>query len=205
EASPYPDQLAHLPRSGRLRPPCPVTEGKPTRQDGSVSRLSVAEIDPQEKFLPFTLRPETGPTIRTLALYRFPQVPPYEAEQMHGAVRFGHVVVAARGPRLLLVPLHGEGTHGNDRDRSKTGHRLYLPRRVIAVEHGKLDVHEHEIGALGGRLGDTLSAVNGLDHGVAGGGEKIAQDGAQILLVLDNKNALAHAAPTAAARTGFDL
>ena len=24
--------------------------------------------DPQEKFLPFTFRPETGPTIRTLAL-----------------------------------------------------------------------------------------------------------------------------------------
>ena len=50
--------LLHVRRSvvGTLAPfgsidaPCPVTEGKPTRQDGSVSRLSVAEIDPKRKF-----------------------------------------------------------------------------------------------------------------------------------------------------------
>ena len=36
----------------------------------------------------------------------------------------------------------------NDWDRSKTGQRLDLPRGVIAVEHGQLDIHEHEIGAL---------------------------------------------------------
>jgi hypothetical protein len=38
------------------------------------------------------------------------------------------------------------------------GQRLDLPRRVIAVEHRQLDVHEHEIGALRSRLGDALGA-----------------------------------------------
>jgi hypothetical protein len=71
--------------------------------------------------LTFGFRPETGPTIRTLALCRLSQIAPYEAEQIHGAVRFGHIVVATGGTRLLFVPLHGEGTHGNDWDRCKTG------------------------------------------------------------------------------------
>jgi hypothetical protein len=47
------------------------------------------------------------------------------------------------------------------------------------------------------RLGDAVAAVHGLDHGVAGGGEKIAQDGAQIFLVLDDEDALAHGARVA--------
>src|SRR5262249_30531464 len=126
--------------------------------------------DPQEKFLPFTFRPETGPTMRTLALCRLSHIAPYEAEQIHGAVRFGHIVVAAGGTRLLFVPLHSEGTHGNDRDCAETRQRLDLPRRVIAIEHRQLDVHEHEIGMFGGRLDNALGAVHGLDHGVAGGG-----------------------------------
>src|SRR5262249_10940072 len=132
-----------------------------------------------------------------------PQIAPYEAKQVHGAVRFGHIVVAAGGTCLLLITLHRKGTHGDDRDGRETGQRFDLPRGVIPVEHRQLDVHEHEIGAFRSRLGDTLSTINGLDHGVAGGGEEIAQDGAQILLVLDDKNAPpTHAAPAAAvART----
>src|SRR5262249_5099752 len=57
-----------------------------------------------------------GPTIRTLALRRLPQIAAYETEQVHGAVRFGHIVVAAGGTCLLLVALHRKGTHGDDRD-----------------------------------------------------------------------------------------
>jgi hypothetical protein len=53
----------------------------------------------------------------------------------------------------------------------------------------------------------TLSAPShGLDPGVAGGGEEMAQVGAQILLVLDDKNSFAHVAPAvAAARTGSSM
>jgi hypothetical protein len=54
-------------------------------------------------------------------------------------------------------------------------------------------------------LGDALSAIHGVDCSVSGSGKEIAQDGAQILLVLDDKNAL-HAAPaTAAERTGSSM
>src|SRR5262249_44013496 len=75
---------------------------------------------------------------------------------------------------LLFVPLHGEGTDHNDWDRCKAG------CRVIAVEHGQLNIHEHEIVPLS--LGDALGASHGLDHGVVGGGMEVAQDSAQMLL-----------------------
>src|SRR5262245_47786683 len=92
------------------------------------------------------------------------------------------------------------------RDRCKTGHGLDLPRRVIAIEVRQLDVHEHEIGVFQARLDDALSAIHGLDHGVSGSGEEIAQDGSQVLLVLDDKNAFAHAALAAtAARMGSSM
>ena len=57
--------------------------------------VAVSFIDPKKKFLPFRFRPETGPTIQTLALWCVPQIAPYEAEKIHGAVRFGYVIVAA--------------------------------------------------------------------------------------------------------------
>ena len=41
----------------------------------------------------------------------------------NSGVQYRPIVVAARGARLLFVPLHGEGTHGNDRDRCKTRQR----------------------------------------------------------------------------------
>src|SRR5215467_7435869 len=151
------------------------------------------------------VRCQTTQPCRTLALCRLSQIAPYEAEQIDRAVRFGHIVITARGTRLVLVPLHGEGTHGNDWNHGKTRQRLDLPRRVIAIEHGQLDVHKHKIGEFRGRLDDALGAIHGLDYGITGCGEEIAQDSAQILLVLDDKNALPHVAPAAAARTGNSM
>ena len=49
-------------------------------------------LDP--KFISLTWRLESGPTIRTLAPCCLPQIAPYETEQIHGAVWFGHIVVA---------------------------------------------------------------------------------------------------------------
>jgi hypothetical protein len=76
-----------------------------------------------------------------------------------------------------------------------------VPRGVIAIEYGQLDVHKHEIRVFRCCLGDALSAtIQGLD------GKHIAQDGAQILLVFDDKHPLAHATPmAAAARTGSSM
>jgi hypothetical protein len=51
--------------------PCTVGRRHCARRRASLSR------DPQAKFLPFTFRPETGPTIRTLAPCRLPQIAPY--------------------------------------------------------------------------------------------------------------------------------
>jgi hypothetical protein len=39
-----------------------------------------------------------------------------DAQQLDGAVRLGHVVIAPGGSRLLFIALHSEGTDGNDRD-----------------------------------------------------------------------------------------
>jgi hypothetical protein len=82
-----------------------------------------------------------------------------DAQLLDRAVRLGHLVIAPGGPCHFLVALHDEGTHGKDRDHRKAWQRLDFPRRVIAVEHGELDVHEHEIGAFGGRLGDAVGPV----------------------------------------------
>jgi hypothetical protein len=76
------------------------------------------------------------------------QIPTDDTQQLDRVVRRGHVMIAASRHRLLLILRHGEATDGDDRDRCKTGQRLDLPCGVIAVEHGQLEVHEHEVGVL---------------------------------------------------------
>ena len=123
----WPQQLAAKPRQHARIGRTGSGERKRIAEGPSFNSCTVALYgptalvthDPQEKFLPFTFRPETRPTMRTLALCRLSHIAPYEAKQIHGAVWFGHIVVAAGGTRLFLVPLHSEGTHGNDRDRGK--------------------------------------------------------------------------------------
>ena len=45
----------------------------------------------------------------------FAQKSPDDAQQLKGAVRLRHIVVAARCPSFLLIPLHREGVHRDDR------------------------------------------------------------------------------------------
>ena len=75
--------------------------------------------------------------------------------------------------------------------------RLDAARRLVAVDDGQLDVHQDQVGLLLLRQLDALLAVDGLDQLVAGAGQQVAQDGAVVLLVLDDEDALAHAAPRA--------
>ena len=69
-------------RSALPRQPHQVSEGKLTCQRGSWQVAATAACDPLEKFIPFTFRPETAPTIRTLALCRFLQIAAYNTEQI---------------------------------------------------------------------------------------------------------------------------
>jgi hypothetical protein len=127
------------------------------------------------------LKNQTNPVVKPSARERRPAA-------AGGAAGLGQVMTASGHPRLLFIVLHRKGTSDN-RDCCGARRRLDLLRRVIAVEHGQLDVHRHAIGAFGSRLGDALGALNGRNHGIPRGGRAIAPDGAQVLLVLDNQNA----------------
>src|SRR5262245_53535657 len=142
---------------------------------------------------------ESGPSKRTQSLYRLPQEAADEAQYLHRTIGLRDIAVAAGRPRLLLVPLHRERTHRNNRRYRKSGIGLDLAGSVVAIEKRELDVHQDHVWAMGARLGHAVRAVHGLDHNVTGGGEKIPEDGAEIFLVLDDQNALRHALPPAAA------
>ena len=72
-------------------------------------------------------------------------------------------------------------------------------RRLVAVEHGQLDVHEDQVRPLG--LGEAHAglAVGRLDQLVAGARQQIADDPPVVLLVLDDEDALGHAATSCSA------
>src|SRR5262249_35443910 len=81
-----------------------------------------------------------------------------------------------------------------DRRCLKTGIALDLTRCIVAIEHGKLDVHENKIRPLGKGLGHPIATIDGLEDVVARSAKKVAQDAAQVFLVLNDKDALAHGA-----------
>src|SRR5688572_9462403 len=136
----------------------------------------------------------------------FSEGAPDHAQQLHRAVGLGHVMVAAGSPRLLLVALHGKRAHGNHWNPFQIRVGLDPPGRLIAVEHRHLDVHQDEIGPVG--LGTCYPglAVGGLQHRIARAGEEGAQDAAQVLLVLDDEDALGHGtAFPSSARAGSSI
>ena len=73
---------------------------------------------------------------------------------------------------------------------AQLGFRLDPPRRLVAVEHGQLDVHQDQVRALA--LGEAHAglAVERLDQLVAGARQQIADDPPVVLLVLDDEDAL---------------
>ena len=56
--------------------------------------------------------------------------------------------------------------------------RLDLPRSLVTVEDGKLDVHEDEVGSLGLRLRHAFAAVSGFGDFVARSRQKVTEDAA---------------------------
>ena len=89
------------------------------------------------------------------------------------AERFGQIPVASRRPRLGFVA--GQRVRGDGDDRNMTQIRIGLdpPRRLIAIDDRKLNVHENEIRPALGRHCDALLAVDRLDQLEAGIGEQI--------------------------------
>src|SRR5262245_58603179 len=69
-----------------------------------------------------------------------------EAQELHGTVGLGHVAVAARTTRLLLVPLHRKGAHGQDWDRLESRIGFYLATRLVPTHDRRLDIHEMRSG-----------------------------------------------------------
>ena len=67
-------------------------------------------------------------------------------------------------------------------------------RRLVAVEHRQLDVHQDQVRALASRQAARPPRRRGLDQLVAGAGQQIADDPPVVLLVLDDQDALGHAA-----------
>src|SRR6202035_5883859 len=110
-------------------------------------------------------------------------------------IRLCDIGVAAGGARFGLIAAQRVRSHDDDRNGFEIGVGLDAPRRLIAVEQRQLNVHENEIGAFRLRRGYTCFAVAGFAHGVAGAGEKIAQDLAVVFLILNDENPLAHGRP----------
>jgi hypothetical protein len=81
--------------------------------------------------------------------------------------------------------LHRKRADGNNRRCLEVGVGLDLPCGIVAVSDGKLDIHANELGSLGpGDLHAGLT-IGGFGDRVAGTGEEIAQDAAQVFLVLN--------------------
>ena len=72
---------------------------------------------------------------------------------------------------------------------------LDAPRRLVAVDARKLDVHEDEVRLLRRGRRVRALAVMRLDHVVARGAQQVAQDLPVVLVILDDQDALGHAVP----------
>src|SRR5262245_28923132 len=129
-----------------------------------------------------------------------------EIDQLFGTIGLRHVAIAAGRSRPFLIASHGERA---DRDYGRARHSrqsLDPARTLIAVEHRKLNVHQHEIGMIGFGFGDALGAGRGLDDLVAGALQRKTRDLPQVLLVLDDEYAMGHAAaPETCVRTGSSM
>ena len=69
------------------------------------------------------------------------------------------------------------------------------PRRLVAIDEWQLDVHQDQIRLLALCHSHSFLAIDGLNQLEADRVQKVAHDRAIVLLVLDDENALGHAAP----------
>src|SRR5262249_9440993 len=119
-----------------------------------------------------------------------------EVAGVWGFEGFRNVIIAARLPRLLLLPAERIGGDSDDRDRSHCRIGFDFARGRVAVHDRQLDIHQNEIRSLLCDYRERLFAAFGLGDLIIGRGQHIADDLAIVRLVLDHQNALAHPAST---------
>jgi hypothetical protein len=90
-------------------------------------------------------------------------------QQLAGAERFRHIVIAARRPRLLFFAAEHIGGDRDDRDRSQRRVAFDPARSCITVHDRELDIHQDEIGSLLCDRRQRLLTVFGLCDFVASG------------------------------------
>src|SRR5262249_28569457 len=126
----------------------------------------MAHTSGRVQFLSAAPRCATSTIGGSKALRLLAKVAPNDLQELDRAIGLGDVAIATRRSRLLLIALHGKRAHGDDRRCTETRQRLDLPGRIVAIEHGQLNVHEDEIWMLRARFGDALYPVDGFNHGV---------------------------------------
>src|SRR5262249_30855328 len=170
-----------LPHRSRRSPPVHHSKFAPTmslmgqsRSSGAIGPLSelpsIADITrtfANDRFVPLAdicsaakSHPFRG---QSWPLCLLSEIAANHAEQLDRTVWLGDVVVAARLPRLLLVPLHGERADGNHGDRCQIRVGLDLAGSLIAIDDRHLDVHEDDAGSIGfgsSNAGRTICCLN---------------------------------------------
>src|SRR4029077_3505490 len=106
----------------------------------------------------------------------------------------GEIAVASSGKCLRIVAGHRIRGDGDDGNMAQVRVSLDSTRGFIAIDDRKLNIHENEVGSLFRRHGDAFFAVDRLQHFEAGIGEQIVEDTPIVLGILDDQDALAHAA-----------
>lgn len=117
--------------------------------DGLAQRLAnVAEIDPCHCHTSarLALSRRKRAIVNNIVVQLFAEKTSDDAEELHGTVGLGDIVVAAAGGRPLLVALHREGARRDHQCGLEDGIGANLPRRVVTVEDRHLEVHQDKIG-----------------------------------------------------------
>src|SRR5204863_4660982 len=96
------------------------------------------------------------------------QVLAYLSEQLARTEWLGDVAVAPGFPRLDFVSTQGIGRDCNYRNGLQLLSCPNLPRGLVAIETGKLNVHQNQIGTFAPRQLDALVPINRLDQCVPG-------------------------------------
>src|SRR5580704_6838676 len=115
-------------------------------------------------------------------------------EELARAEGFGDIAVATGFPGLGLVSGEGVGSDRDDRYPGQLRDRADLAGRLVAVDHRELDVHQDQVGPVGLRHRHSLGAVHRLEEFIVKAGQQVADDLPIVLGVLDDQDALAHAA-----------
>src|ERR1700674_187123 len=106
--------------------------------------------------------------------------------------RLGEIGLAAAFANAFLVPLHGEGGHGDHRNRPELGIVLEPFGDFEARDLGKLNIHHDQIGTMLAREIERLDPVARADGGVTVSLQQIMEELHVQLVVFHDQDGLGH-------------